>query len=436
MGLSSSLNASVMGLDVNASALAAISDNIANSGTNGYKRSVTDFASIVTGSVAGTYDAGGVRVSSFKAVDERGSLISTSGSTDIAILGRGLLPVTTVAQRNDPNETRPLQFLSTGSFDQDEEGYLITSTNLQLLGWPVDSAGNVGNVTRTSAAGLQPINISNFNFATNPTTNVEAGINLPASSSVGVAGNAFTNSIEYFDDIGASQTLTLNFTSTANANQWTMTITDSATATANNPITTATLTFHDNGANAGYLDALTGLGSTTTPAAAWDATTGVLTLQVNDNVDPITFNIGPEDSTAGFMTQFVAEFAPVDVVKDGTPVGGLSYVEVDESGNLQAVYDTGFRQTIYKIPVADVPDLNGLQALDNQAFAISAESGDFYLWDAGTGPTGQMSGYVLEMSTTDIAAELTHLIETQRAYSSNARIITAVDEMMQETTNL
>ena len=39
-------------------------------------------------------------------------------------------------------------------------------------------------------------------------------------------------------------------------------------------------------------------------------------------------------------------------------------------------------------------------------------------------------------STTDIAAELTDLIETQRAYSSNAKIGQTVDEMLQETTNL
>ena len=39
-------------------------------------------------------------------------------------------------------------------------------------------------------------------------------------------------------------------------------------------------------------------------------------------------------------------------------------------------------------------------------------------------------------STTDIASELTQLIETQRAYSSNAKIIQTVDEMLQETNNI
>ena len=48
MSLSSSLNAGVSGLSVNATRLAVISDNIANSSTNGYRRADTDFASLVT----------------------------------------------------------------------------------------------------------------------------------------------------------------------------------------------------------------------------------------------------------------------------------------------------------------------------------------------------------------------------------------------------
>ena len=55
---------------------------------------------------------------------------------------------------------------------------------------------------------------------------------------------------------------------------------------------------------------------------------------------------------------------------------------------------------------------------------------------AGSGPTGSIQGFARENSTTDIANELTQLIQTQRAYSSNAKIIQTVDEMLQETTNL
>ena len=51
-------------------------------------------------------------------------------------------------------------------------------------------------------------------------------------------------------------------------------------------------------------------------------------------------------------------------------------------------------------------------------------------------PSDALQGFAREQSTTDIANELTQLIQTQRAYSSNAKIIQTVDEMLQETTNL
>ncbi len=89
-----------------------------------------------------------------------------------------------------------------------------------------------------------------------------------------------------------------------------------------------------------------------------------------------------------------------------------------------------------QIPLVNVPNLNGLTALDGQAFAPSPEPGSIFLWDANSGPVDGILGFSLQQSTVDIARELTDLIQTQRAYSSNATIIRTVDEMLQETTNL
>ena len=77
MSISSSLNAGVMGLSANASKLAVISDNIANSSTFGYKRSMADFSSLVIGEGDGAYSAGGVRVATQRLIDERGALVGT-----------------------------------------------------------------------------------------------------------------------------------------------------------------------------------------------------------------------------------------------------------------------------------------------------------------------------------------------------------------------
>ncbi|WP_278247967.1 flagellar basal body rod C-terminal domain-containing protein, partial [Limimaricola soesokkakensis] len=54
----------------------------------------------------------------------------------------------------------------------------------------------------------------------------------------------------------------------------------------------------------------------------------------------------------------------------------------------------------------------------------------------GEGSAGGLTAGALESSNVEVAQELTDLISTQRAYSSNAKIVTTVDEMLQETTNL
>ncbi len=429
MGMSSALIAGVTGLSVQTSRLAAISDNIANSATFGYKRAEVDFSSVVLGATSGRYDAGGVRSTSSRVVDARGSLVTTTSATDLAITGRGLLPVTTVTQRNEITDTRPLHLISTGSFYSDEEGYLRTSSGLQLLGWPVTNGAAPAGVTRASGADLVPVQIAGFDFASNATANIEAGINLPAGA---VAGETFSTGVEYYDALGTAQVLTLEFTKTANPDEWTLTFSDTQSgvvAGAN----TATLLFHPDTAGGGDAGSLNTLTPGLQPNYTYAAGSGTLALTLGNQT--INLNFGAEDAL-GNLTQFASGFAPVALTRDGNPVGTLARVEVTETGFVEAIYDTGYRQKVYQVPVADVPNLNGLEALDNQAFTISSSSGSIYFWDAGEGPTGSMIGFALEQSTTDIAGELTQLIETQRAYTSNATIVRTVDEMLQETTNL
>ena len=85
MTISSALSAGVAGLNANATRLATISDNIANSGTYGYKRVETNFNSFVTGGGgAGAFSAGGVRANTTRLIEERVSNVSAFG-TDLTI---------------------------------------------------------------------------------------------------------------------------------------------------------------------------------------------------------------------------------------------------------------------------------------------------------------------------------------------------------------
>ncbi len=434
MSISASLNAGVMGLNANATRLSTISDNIANSATYGYKRSQAEFSSLVVEQQTSAYSAGGVKVDTFKDVAATGSLISTGNATDLAVAGRGLMPVTDIQGVNALSTERDLMLTPTGSFYADENGYLRTQSGLFLLGWEANADGEIGNVSRNSGVNLEPVNVSVSRFTAAPTENIELGINLPADATLaGGSGDAYSVPIEYFDNLGRPQTLTMEFTPTVPAagdppsNNWTVEIFDGAGDPAAS-IGNLDITFSDTPANGGRIASVTAGGG-----AAYDAATGRVSLTLNHG--PVDVAIGRPGDTVG-ITQLSAPFAPTEITKDGAPIGDLQTVEVDERGFLQAIYDTGLRRTLYQIPVGDVPNMNGLNARDSQAFSVSAASGDLYLWDAGTGPVGGMSGYALMESTTDIASELTDLIETQRSYSSNAKIVQTVDEMLQETTNL
>ncbi|KJS26235.1 MAG: flagellar hook protein FlgE [Hyphomonadaceae bacterium BRH_c29] len=432
MSISSSLNAGVMGLSVNSARLSTISDNIANSSTYGYKRSQVDFSSMVLKQRSSAYAAGGVRVQSYKDVSATGPLTSTGNATDIAVAGRGLIPVTNSGGIGAVPSERSLMMVPTGSFYTDQNGYLRTQSGMFLLGWPADSSGDIGNVSRNSGLNLEPVNIATSQFTASPTTSMELGINLPAdATTAGGSGDPYSLPIEYFDNLGRAQTLTMEFTpvvpGSGSSNAWDVKFLDSA----GDPLTSIgdlNLVFDDTAANGGRIASATASGG-----VSYDAATGKLSMTLEHG--PVSIFIGRPDDSAG-ITQLAGPYSPTAVTKDGAPLGDLASVEIDENGFLQAVYDTGLRRTLYQIPVGDVPNMNGLTALDGQAFSVSSSSGSLYLWDAGSGPVGTVSGYSLMESATDIAAELTDLIETQRAYSSNAKIVQTVDEMLQETTNL
>ena len=431
MTISSSLAAGVAGLAANANRLATISDNIANSATYGYKRATTDFHSVVlNGAAAAAYSAGGVRVTNMRLIDERGPLIATSNATDIAVDGRGFVAVTSIDALTSANGDYPISLATTGSFRPDDSGILRSDTGQVLMGWPANQDGTMPAYPRDTMSGLQPIRISANQYTGNPTTEMQLGVNLPATSTVAGATDDPRNvSVEYFSSLGTSETLDFTFTptvpATGSSNEWTMSITDSATGGV---IAEYTLTFDGSQAAGGTLAAVDVISGGT-----YDAATGLIDLAVEGGT--ISLNIGQTGEPNG-MTQLSDSFAPVGISKNGSGVATLTSVEIDSKGNMLAIYDQGFSKLIYQVPVVDVPNPNGLIAMTNQTFQLSPASGAFYLWDAGDGPTGSIAGFSREESATDVAEELTQLIQTQRAYSSNAKIIQTVDEMWQETTNI
>jgi len=309
-------------------------------------------------------------------------------------------------------------------------------------------------VVRDGTSGLEPVQVSPFLTAAQNTSTISLGVNLPARETEfsGAPPNVLESPIQYFDSIGREKTLRIVYTPVPAAaagdpptNQWNVSFFDSAGPDPAAPIASLDLAFDDT--QGGVLlnpGGVTEVDLTGTPGAplgyspaSYDPVTGQIAVQASDGDVPIRIFVGsPEPGVTGGISQLDAEFAPTNIIKDGAPAGTLSSLEVDERGVLQGVYDTGQRVALFQIPIADVPNMNGLTALSNQAFALSPASGNVFLHDANTGPVGTIESFSLQQSTVDVARELTDLISTQRAYSSNATVIQTVDEMLQETTNI
>ncbi len=320
MTISSSLNAGVAGLNANANRLSSIADNIANSATYGYKRSETDFYSVVVqGGTSKSYAAGGVRTSSARLIDERGPLVATRNSTDLAIDGRGFMAVTDLAAADSGTGPFPISLVTTGSFRADDAGILRTDAGQVLMGWPANPDGSSGVYPRDTMAGLVPVRLDSNQYVGNPTTKVVMGINLPATSTTSNAtGDPETLTVEYFGNLGTSEALDVSFAPTipasGSSNTWTMTITDAASGGA--VVGEYTISFNNTQANGGTIASVT-----TLSGGAYDPATGKMDIAVAGGT--ISVEIGRPNSPNG-MTQLANTFSPVGISKNGSTVATLT----------------------------------------------------------------------------------------------------------------
>jgi len=302
MSLSSSLSAGVSGLLSNSARLATISDNIANSSTNGYKRADVEFASLVNAQTSSGFSAGGTRGAVFRDVAATGSLTGTGNATDLAVGGRGMLPVTETDRVDLPANERPFALTPTGSFDTNEEGYVTTKTGLTLLGFPTDSAGNLnGAVVRDGTDSLEPVQVTPFINAAQQTSSISLGVNLPARETAEGANfpnNAVESPIQYFDSVGRAETLTVRYTpvdpgaGNPPSNAWTLEIFDSAGPDPAERIAAVDLVFDDTTGgqllDPGGVTEVDITGEAGEPAgyapATFDPTTGKMTVRAADEI--------------------------------------------------------------------------------------------------------------------------------------------------------
>ena len=79
---------------------------------------------------------------------------------------------------------------------------------------------------------------------------------------------------------------------------------------------------------------------------------------------------------------------------------------------------------------------NGLEAIGSNLFLETAASGPPLAGQPGQDGLGTMRQGYLEQSSVDAVREITDLIEAQRGYELNAKVLTAADQMLSATTQV
>ncbi|PWC42576.1 flagellar hook protein FlgE [Azospirillum sp. TSO22-1] len=417
MSLFSAMRSGVSGMSAQSSRMAAISDNISNSATVGYKRADVQFSTLLTSPSRENYSAGGVQSHTFFQVQKDGTIQGTQSSTDMAIQGDGFF---VVADRATAALGTPERALTrAGSFLPDAEGYLRNSAGNYLQGWKLNPDGSLPAVNLSAFTDLSAINVANLAYGGSPTSHVDFSGNLPGQAAI---GTTFDTTTTIYDGQGTALDLKLTWKALGN-DKWELNATlptDNDTPPApytfapTSPAMPLTVDFAQTGPNAGM------------------PITPIPNLSVLSPAKPVSDTIAV---TFPNVTQLNGDYVP-QVTGDGSKAGMVSAVNIDTSGKLWAIYDNGARRALYQIPVADVTNPDGLVPQDGNTYTLGADSGNLTLNIGNAGGIGSVIGNALEQSNVDLADEMVSLIETQRAYSSSATIVRTIDEMVDETTRL
>ncbi len=122
--------------------------------------------------------------------------------------------------------------------------------------------------------------------------------------------------------------------------------------------------------------------------------------------------------------------------QNGYETGTLLNVNFDQHGNLTGFYSNGEAQTLNTLRVAIFPNESGLLRIGDTMFVESPNSDDAIIVTAGNSGAGTVRPGSLENSNVDIAQEFVALIEAQRGFQANSRVITTTDEILAELVNI
>lgn len=444
MSISGSLQTAITGLNGQSTAISYISDNVANASTIGYKKVESRFQTLVTSSSAqaNQHSPGGVLNQPFFANNTQGAIQQVSSTTSIALVGGGFMPV---SKKNgeDGNTGLPTfeqtgYYTRVGDFNQNSDGYLVNSSGYFLRGWEVDPVTGVVDSSATTE-----VRVSNLLDAPVATSVVDYAANLPSNvldTSGALPVTLPISSIQVFDALGNARTLNLEWTRTAD-NEWELEVQapGAVGSTSFGPVTVEFGgTVGGTTVDPGTISALgTALGLTGSAAGAVDDDASLtFSVDYGAGTQALRLDLGSYGNSIG-TTQYAGDTLTLNnFSQNGVPQGNFKSLTIDQDGFVSVTFDNGNVKRFYQIPVARFRDPTELDRVPGNAFVETPSSGAAVLSQAGASGAGDFVSAAVEGSNVDIAEEFSKLIVAQRTYSANARLITASDELLQETINI
>lgn len=416
MSLWGAFSISTQAMMAQTSALNAISQNVANLNTAGYKKLDPSFKTLL-GESEGPRKFYTVKEHNNHIVDKNGQIRDTGGPYDIAINGRGMLVLNTKT-----DGTGEQLYTRNGSFA--EKTYNLSGTtmrtilvggnDLPVMAWKAAANGTFPTTGALSEVVTRPDSLAIVGPTGERTSAVPqdevAGRPTAAASIAGnVDARATDNqaqTIPVVNNAFATKTLALAWTPRTAANSWNLDfIVSNGTVTSPAPGAN-TVTFGS--------DAVLSSASTIPISVTWaDGTTGSITLDISG------------------MTQYASQTQIRTATQDGLETGFFDSSSFTAEGVLNYNYTNGMVKPMYKLPVAMFPAVNSLEDRQGTLFAQTDTSGAPTLTAMGAKGSSTFVVGAFETSNVDIGQEFTQMLLTQKAYSSSAQVFKTTDEMTQ-----
>ncbi len=198
--------------------IATTSNNIANVGSSGFKKSRAEFGDIFGSTPLQTNTVGaGTATKSIKQQFSQGNISQSTNTLDMAVSGQGFF-----ALKGGGNAGQTV-FTRNGSFEVNDAGFIVDSNGQFLLGYPVDNDGAVADKTLEGAVQMQLAASFGDPVATKK---INAGVNLPSDAPVIAANVAFdandaktysaSSSVTIFDNGGNPKSATVFYIKSQN----------------------------------------------------------------------------------------------------------------------------------------------------------------------------------------------------------------------------